>query len=135
VQSLWSNPEYIKFKSYTNSLEKTFKNMPENEQQKSLQNWKKGYTKMKQIAVGYGVDYNVTPGFVQQSEVVEIVNIRGIGEIGLTQTGTSHWKRNGLNIFAADWLNRICEKAKDRNEAREMIIDLITRFDGEVVDA
>jgi len=68
-QSLWTNPEYLKFKKYTDHLEAMHQQMREDELKSAVKNWQRGVEKMTQLAIGYDVEFVApNPSFLTYSE-------------------------------------------------------------------
>jgi hypothetical protein len=68
-QSFWGNPEYQKFKKYTDHLEAMHQQMGEKELKDAVKNWHRGVEKMTQLAIGYDVEYKApAPSFLTYSE-------------------------------------------------------------------
>lgn len=51
------NPDLLRFKIYTSKLKREFSAYDDERKMKECINWDKGVKKMKQIAMGYGIDF------------------------------------------------------------------------------
>jgi len=96
-QSFWSDNTYVTFKKYTDRLEKTHMEMSESDLKREVKNWQKGVEKMKQVAIGYDIEYEApSPSFLTYSEKDSI-----------------HWvsfkKLDGFTIGLWDGPNRVID--------------------------
>ena len=138
VQSFWLTEEWKEFKKYTRWLESKYKTMRMSELQNNIDKWKRGFAKMSQEAVSWGVSLEMKdPEFlvVDRNDIVHTdkgityINPKceGVSKIGLHR-GKCYWDGDVpiLNIdFFHDYL-----KDCDTKEEADFKLQLYVKFHG-----
>lgn len=140
-QSFWGTSEYQTFKKYTDRLEQTHKQMTEDELKKEVKNWQKGVEKMKQLAIGYDVDYKPpVPSFLSYSEKDSIhwISFKKLDGFTIGLWDGPNRTIDGKPVFDPAYLDMEMAGVEKLTElhftdAIVRFLDVMRKFDGVVV--
>ena len=141
MNSFWGHPEYQQFKKYTDKLEKTHMEMSEDVLKKEVKNWNKGVEKMRQIAIGYDIDYEApNPSFLTYSEKDSIhwVSFKKLDGFTIGLWDGPNRTIDGKPVFDPAYLDMEMAGIENLTEmhftdAVIAFLDVMRRFDGVVV--
>ena len=126
VQSFWLTEEWKKFKKYTEWLEDKYKTMRTGELKDNIDKWKRGFSKMSQEAVSWGISLDMkAPEFlvIDRNDIVHTdvgityINPKcdGISRIGLHR-GKCYWEGD-VPIFNIDFFHDYIKNCNTKEEA------------------
>lgn len=138
AQSFWSTKEWKKFKQYTKWLEEKYKTMKNDDLKHNIDKWKRGYAKMSQEAISWGIDLKTKdPEFliVDRNDIVHTdvgityINPKceGVKMIGLHR-GKCYWEGD-VPIFNIDFFHDYIKECETKEEAN-LKLKLYVRFHG-----
>mgnify|MGYP003112427069 CR=1 FL=1 len=138
AQSFWLTEEWKKFKKYTEWLEKRYKTMKSDKLKESIDKWKRGFNKMSQEAVSWGIVLKMKdPEFlvIDRNDIVHTdsgityINPKcdGIDKIGLHR-GKCYWEGD-TPIFNIDFFHDYIKDCDTKEEA-DFKLQLYIKFHG-----
>ena len=140
-QSFWSDPGYTQFKKYTDRLERTHKGMSDENLKREVKNWRKGVEKMKQLAIGYDLEYEApVPSFLSYSEkdAIHWVTFKKLGGFTVGLWDGPNRTIDGKPVFDPAYLDMEMAGVKNLREqhftdAIVSFLGVMKKFDGVVV--
>ncbi len=137
-QSFWSTEEWKLFKKFTRWLEHEYKTMKMDDLKKNIDKWKRGYAKMSQEAVSWGVSLDMKdPEFlvVDRNDIINTdkgitylnPHCNGVSMIGLHR-GKCYWDGD-IPIFNIDFFHDYIKDCDTKEEA-DFKLQLYVKFHG-----
>ena len=139
ARSFGTHPEVVKFNNYTAKVEREWSALTPELQEKKRENWKAGLSKMRGIAMSFGISFNPRPKFMYTDKSVNITWVRsdfkGIGQViyGLWD-GKDHiqmtYEGKKRHVFNTTSLDFLVGESKDKVKAKQVLLELMIRFEG-----
>jgi len=137
-QSFWSTEDWQVFKKYTKWLEREYKSMKMSDLKMNIDKWKRGFSKMSQEAVSWGITLNMKdPEFlvVDRNDIINTdkgityldPKCEGVSMIGLHR-GKCYWEKD-IPIFNIDFFHDYIKECNTKKEA-DFKLQLYVKFHG-----